>query len=182
MERPLLPLRPLPYLELNKRPFLEHQHLVSVTSSDIPFFFFVRMEKPNNCIVAAMGQTSFFGQPQQQQAQQPAFGTKQIGFGQAATSTTSTFGFGQAAPQQQQASIFGQPQQAKPFGTSIFGPPTTSQPAPSFGTQAPATGFGFGTPQQVHPFFLLLYVILFLMAFLIFALPIIIDSKPFQCP
>lgn len=102
---------------------------------------------------STMGQTSFFGQPQQQQAQQPAFGTKQIGFGQATTSTTSTFGFGQAAPQQQQASIFGQPQQAKQFGTSIFGPPTTSQPAPTFGTQAPATGFGFGTPQQTQSLF-----------------------------
>lgn len=104
-----------------------------------------------------MGQTSLFGQPQQQQAQPSAFGAKPMGFGQPATSTPS-FGFGQPAQQQQQQqpSLFGQQQQAKPFGTTIFGAPTTSQPTPAFGTQAPATGFGFGAPQQVPIIFILL--------------------------
>jgi len=100
-----------------------------------------------------MGQPSIFGQPQQQQAQ-PAFGTKPMGFGQPATSTQSSFGFGTTAPQQQQqqqqqSSLFGQQQQNKPFGASIFGAPSTSQPTPAFGTQTPAPGFGFGAPQQV---------------------------------
>lgn len=118
-------------------------------------------------LAVAMGQTSLFGQPQQQQQAQPsAFGAKPMGFGQPTTSTASTFGFGQAAPQQQQASIFGQPQQAKPFGASIFGAPTTSQPAPAFGTQAPATAFGFGAPQQVHTFLLSLRFVMFLMCVL----------------
>ena len=97
----------------------------------------------------AIGQTSLFGQPQQQQAQPSAFGAKPLGFGQPATSTASSFGFGQPQQQQQQPSLFGQQQQAKPFGTTIFGAPTTSQATPAFGAQAPATGFGFGTPQQV---------------------------------
>lgn len=101
----------------------------------------------------AIGQTSLFGQPQQQQAQPSAFGAKPIGFGQPTTSTPSTFGFGQPAPQQQpqqQTSIFGQAQQPKPFGGSIFGAPATSQPSTGFGTQPASTGFGFGTQQQVH--------------------------------
>lgn len=100
-----------------------------------------------------MGQPSLFGQPQQQQAQPSAFGAKPMGFGQPATSTQSSFGFGTPAPQQQQQpSLFGQQQQNKPFGSSIFGPQSTSQPTPAFGTQTPAPGFGY--PQQVMIIFL----------------------------
>jgi hypothetical protein len=114
----------------------------------------------------AMGQPSLFGQPQQQQAQPSAFGAKPMGFGQPATSTQSSFGFGTPAPQQQQQqqpSLFGQQQQNKPFGSSIFGPQSTSQPTPAFGTQTPAPAFGFGAPQQVMiifvfiPFYLRLF-------------------------
>ncbi|KAF8914296.1 nucleoporin autopeptidase-domain-containing protein [Gymnopilus junonius] len=77
------------------------------------------------------GGTSAFGQPQQQQQQQPS-----------AFSTTS--GFGQ--PQQQQTSAFGN------TGTSAFGN-TANKPAfGTFGTGAGTSAFGtgtsaFGTPQ-----------------------------------
>lgn len=103
------------------------------------------------CSYLGIGQTpSLFGQPQQTQS---AFGAKPIGFTQPTTSTPSAFGFGQPTPQTQ-TSLFGQPQQAKPFGTgtSIFGAPTTSQPSTGFGTQqTPTSTFGFGTQQQQAP-------------------------------
>ncbi|CAE6383898.1 unnamed protein product [Rhizoctonia solani] len=91
---------------------------------------------------AQAGQTtSIFGQPQQNQQQQPAA----TGFGFGANNTANKPLFGQAAAPTQTPSLFGQPAQQN-TGTGLFGAPAqnaTAQPAQSGGLFG-----GFGQNQQ----------------------------------
>ncbi|KAJ1311780.1 hypothetical protein OPQ81_010246 [Rhizoctonia solani] len=108
--------------------------------------------------------TSIFGQPQQNQQQQPAT----TGFGFGANTTANKPLFGQPATQTPSTGLFGQPAQ-QTAGTGLFGQPaqnTTTQPAQTGGlfgggfgqtqqqTQAqpaqPSTGL-FGQPAQTQP-------------------------------